>query len=93
MNAREVRKSALKSKAHDGTRLVDVVRQRRWEAGERAELSELVGRAPAYGRPSVVGLVPTRGNTRVVDRARLTRERVPRYRQRLHRVGRAGAGS
>ena len=63
----------------DHAGLIDAVCQRRGKAGERAETSELVVGAPAYGRPSVDSLIPARGNTSVVDCTRLTGERAPRY--------------
>ena len=83
---------ATEGEANDAARLVDSVRQRILEPAERAELSELAGSAPAYRGPPSAGLVPSRGNTRVVDRARLTRERLHRYRQRLHGVGVGAVG-
>ena len=87
MKAREMRKSLAESESHDRAVLIDPICQRRGKAGERAEKSELVIGAPAYGRPSIVSLVPTRGNTGIVDCTRLTGERVPRYGERLHGVG------
>ena len=72
--------------------LVNTVGQRRGKTGERAEKSELVIGAPADGCRSIVGLIPTGGNTGVVDRARLTGERVVWDGERLHSVGVVGAG-
>ena len=92
MNAWEIRKSLLKAKPTMVPVWLMPLASAVWEPANRAELSELARSAPAYGRPSPARLVPSRGNTGVVDRARLTRERLPRYRQRLHCVGRGGAG-
>ena len=77
----------------DRARLIDVVCQRRGKAGECPQNSELVIGAPAYGRPAVVSLVPTRGNTGVVDCARLTGERVPRNGERLRSISISGVRS
>src|SRR5262249_45534729 len=71
----------------DRALLIDIVCQRRGKAGECPETSELVIGAPAYGRPSIVGFIPTSGNIGVADCARLTGERVPWYCQRLHSEG------
>ena len=76
----------------DHAGLIDAVCQRRGKAGERPETSELVIFTPAYGCPATDGLVPTCGNTGVVDCTRLTGERVARYGQRLHGVGVGAVG-
>ena len=76
-----------KRESHDRAVLIDPICQCRSKTGKRAEKSDLVIGAPAYGRSCLVSFVPTHGNTGIVDCTRLTGERVARYGERLHGVG------